>query len=143
MNGGRDEGSTAPLLLVFFLIAVGFVVVTAGATALHLERMRLLTVADGAALAAAESFRVSDVDVVGGTVLPRLSEGRVRDAAVAYLADADSAGLVDLRLAGAGTPDRRSAVVRVTATWRPPIASPLLPIAVPVTVESTATARFR
>ena len=112
MRPARDDGSTLPLILVFLAIAAGFVVVTAGATALHLERLRLLTVADGAALAAAESLPVA-------------------------------AGLADLRLVEARTPEGRTALVRLTATWHPPISSSLLPIAVPITVVSTASARFR
>lgn len=138
-----EEGSTVPLILVFLMIAAGFVIVAAGATALHLERLRLLTVADGAALAAAESFRVADARVSGSTVVPSLDDADVRAAAADYLAAADTPGLTDLRLDEARTPDGRSALVRLTATWHPPIASALLPVSVPVTVESTAAARFR
>lgn len=143
MTGRREEGSTLPLILIFLAIAAGFVVVTTGATALHLERLRLLTVADGAALAAAESFSVADADVQGGTVIPRLDDGRVRAAAAAALEEADPEGFTDLRLVEARTPDGRTALVRLTATWHTPIASPLLPVAVTVTVVSAATARFR
>jgi hypothetical protein len=138
-----DEGSTLPLILVFLAIAAGFVIVAAGATALHLERLRLLTVADGAALAAAESFRVADAHIEGGTVLPELDDAAVRSVAADYLEQADTTGLADLRLIEARTPDGRSALVRLTATWRPPLPSPLLPVEVPVTVVSTAIARFR
>ncbi|MCU1472652.1 pilus assembly protein TadG-related protein [Amnibacterium sp.] len=143
MRSRSDEGSTLPLILVFLMIAAGFVIVTAGATALHLERLRLLTVADGAALAAAESFRIGDATVQGGTVVPRLTDAGVRAAAADAVGGADAGGLADLRLVEARTPDGRSALVRLAATWHPPIAGPLLPIAVPVTVESTAAARFR
>ncbi|HEV7624362.1 MAG TPA: hypothetical protein VGO26_09505 [Amnibacterium sp.] len=143
MTRRRDDGSTLPLILVFLAIAAGFVVVTAGATALHLERLRLLTVADGAALAAAESFSVDDADVQGATVVPRLSDAAVEAAAAAAVDGADAAGLVDLRLVEARTPDGRTAFVRLAATWHPPIAGPLLPVALPVTVVSTAAARFR
>lgn len=139
----RDEGSTVPLILVFLMIAAGFVVVAAGATALHLERLRLLTVADGAALAAAESFRVADAQVSGSTVVPSLDDAAVRVTATDYLGAAGTAGFSDLRLDEARSPDGRSALVRLTATWHPPIASALLPVSVPVTVESTAAARFR
>lgn len=138
-----EEGSTAPLVLVLFLVAVGFTTVAAGASALHLERLRLLTVADGAALAAAESFRVADVTVEGDEVVPALDGGRVADAAGEYVAGADVPGLEGLRIVGADTPDGRSARVVLTGTWRPPLASALLPVELPVTVESTAAARFR
>ncbi|MDQ1514054.1 MAG: hypothetical protein QOC59_1896 [Microbacteriaceae bacterium] len=138
-----EEGSTLPLILVFLSIAAGFVTVAAGATALHLERLRLLTVADGAALAAAESFSVSEVRVVGDRVLPVLHPSAVAAAARDHLAAADLTGFDGFRLEEATTPDRRTASVRLTAVWHPPIAGSLLPLAVPVTVTSTAAARFR
>jgi hypothetical protein len=138
-----DDGSTLPLILAFLAIAAGFVIVTAGATALHLERLRLLTVADGAALAAAESFSVDDASVQGGTVVPHLVDAAVLTSAADAVDGADAGDLHDLRLLEARTPDGRTALVRLSATWRPPIAGPLLPLALPVTVESTATARFR
>ncbi len=143
MTAGRDDGSTLPLILVFLAIAVAFVLVTAGATALHLERLRLLTVADGAALAAAESFPVGDARVQGGTVVPRLSDAEVGAAAAAAVDGADAGGLADVRIVEARTPEGRTALVRLTATWHPPISTPLLPVAVPITVVSTASARFR
>lgn len=132
-----------PLVLVLFLVAAAFTAVVAGATALHLERLRLLTVADGAALAAAESFRVADARVEGEEVVPHLVQGRVAAAAADYLRGADVPDLEGLALVAAGTADGRTARVVLRGTWRPPIASDLLPVAVPVTVVSTAAARFR
>ncbi|MDH2445275.1 hypothetical protein QDR37_15085 [Amnibacterium sp. CER49] len=137
-----DEGSTLPLLLVFVVIAAGFVVTAAAATSLHLERLRLLTLADGAALAAAESFAVADAHVESGVVVPRLTAPAVAAEARAYLADADAAGFDGLTLDSATTPDGRTASVRLTAVWHPPVAGALLPLSVPVTVTSTAAARF-
>lgn len=132
-----------PLVTGLFTIAVAFVAVAAGASALHLERLRLLTVADGAALAGAESFRVADAEVRGGTVVPRLTAAAIDAAATAYVAEADPGDLRDLTLVGADTADGESATVVVRAVWRPPIASTLLPFAVPIEVTSTAAARFR
>lgn len=139
---GDEEGSALPLVLVLLAIAVSFVAVVAGATALHLDRLRLLTIADGAALAAAESFRVADVAVEGDAVRPRLRDDRVRAAASDAVAAADRADLRDLRLVAAGTTDGRTAAVTVAAVWRPPILSSLLPVAVPIRVTSAAAARF-
>lgn len=143
MRRDAEDGSTIPLILVLLALAAGFVIVAAAATALHLERLRMLTVADGAALAAAESFRVADAHVEDGTVVPRLDDARVHAVAADSLAAADTSGLEGLRLDRAATPDGRSALVTLTATWRPPIAGPLLPLSMPVTVTSTAAARFR
>ncbi len=132
-----------PLIIGLFTIAVGFVVVAAAATSLHLERLRLLTVVDGAALAGAESFRVADVAVQGDDVVPALSSTAVRSAVDGYVSDADEGGLEALAVVGARTADGRSATVQLRAVWRPPILSPLLPDGIPVTVTSTAAARFR
>ena len=140
---GADEGSVLPLVLVLFLIAAVFVAVAAGATALHLERLRLLTVADGAALAAAESFRVADARVEGDAVVPRLESSRVAAAAADYVGGADVPDLEGLRIVAADTADGRTARVVLRGRWRPPIAAALLPSAVEVTVASTAAARFR
>jgi hypothetical protein len=141
-RGDPEAGSALPLLLVFFAIAAGFVVVTVGATALHLERLRLLTLADGAALAGAESFGVADVHVVGDAVVPTLHGAAVAREATRYLSEAAPVGFDGLALRSATT-DGRSATVRLSAVWHPPIASDLLPLAVPIEVTSTAIARFR
>jgi hypothetical protein len=143
MSRGDEEGSTLPLILVFLMLAAGFAIVAAAATALHLERLRLLTLADGAALAGAESFRVDDVRVEGSAVVPVLHPSTVAAAARAYLDEAGPGGFDGLRLEQATTADGRAALVRLTALWHPPLDSPLLPLAVPVTVTSTAAARFR
>lgn len=132
-----------PLVVALFAVAVAFVSVAAGASVLHLERLRLLTIADGAALASAESFRVDDARVTGGTVVPTLTDAEVGSAAGEYVAEADPGDLRGLRLVRAGTDDGRSATVVLRANWRPPIASAFLPVAVPVEVSSTAAARFR
>lgn len=132
-----------PLIIGLFAVALAFVVVAAAATSLHLERMRLLTVADGAALAGAESFRVADAAVRGGEVVPALRSERVRAAAGAAVADAETGVLEGLGIVRAGTTDGRSATVVLRSVWRPPLASPLLPDGLVVTVTSTAAARFR
>ncbi|GAA4737143.1 hypothetical protein GCM10025783_04390 [Amnibacterium soli] len=142
-RGSGEEGAAVPLIVGLFAIAAGFVVVAAGATSLHLERLRLLTVADGAALAGAESFRVADASVRGDEVVPRLSSDRVRAVVDAFVSEAAAEQLEGLTVTEAGTADGRRATVVLRATWRPPLVSPLLPDGLPVTVTSTAAARFR
>ena len=139
----REEGAALPLIIGLFTIAVGFVVVASAATSLHLERLRLLTVADGAALAGAESFRIADVAVRGDQVVPALSSPTVRSAVDGYVGEADDGGLEALGVVDARSADGRSATVELRAVWRPPILSPLLPDGLLVTVTSTASARFR
>jgi hypothetical protein len=138
-----EEGAAVPLIIGLFAIAAAFVAVAAAATSLHLDRLRLLTVADGAALAGAEAFRVADVAVEGDAVVPTLRAAAVRAAVADQVAAADPGDLESLTVVEAGTRDGRSATVVLRAVWRPPLASALLPAGVPVTVTSTAAARFR
>lgn len=138
-----EQGSTLPLILVFFLVAAGLIVVVGAATALHLERLRLLTVADGAALAGAESFGLDEVQVDDSRVTPALRADAVDRAVEAYLADAPTARFAGFRVDAATTADGRSATVQLSATWRPPIAGDLVPISLPITVRSDARAEFR
>lgn len=132
-----------PLVVGLFAIALAFIAVAAGATSLHLDRLRLLSVADGAALAAAESFRVADIAVQGDEVVPALTAADVRTTADAYVAAATPPGIRQLRVVDAGTDDGRSATVVLQGTWRPPLVSALLPDGVVLEVASTAAARFR
>jgi hypothetical protein len=138
-----EAGAAVPLVVGLFAIAAAFVAVAAAATSLHLDRLRLLTVADGAALAGAEAFRVADVAVEGDEVVPALRPDAVRAAVADQVAAADPGDLEGLAVVEAGTRDGRSATVVLRAVWRPPIVSALLPDGVPVTVVSTAAARFR
>ncbi len=55
--------------------------VVVSATTLYLERKRLFTVADGAALAAAEAWRLDTVRVDGDRLAIELDSGEVRAAA--------------------------------------------------------------
>lgn len=138
-----EQGSTLPLILVFFLVAAGLIVVVGAATGLHLERLRLLTIADGAALAGAESFGLDDVQVDGSRVTPALRADAVDRAVGAYLADASTAQFAGFRVDAATTSDGLSATVQLSATWHPPIAGDLVPISLPIAVRSDARAEFR
>lgn len=138
-RGGGEEGSTLPLILVFGMVALVLVLVVAAVTDLYLARKRLLTLADGAALVGAESFRLDEVRSDGVAVRPRLDDAEVREAVAGYLADEPSDGIASLRLVSATTPDTRSAAVTLAASWDPPVPLPFLPDGVPI--RATATAR--
>ena len=58
-----DRGSTLPLIIGYAGLALVVVLLVTAATALYLERARLFTLADGAALVGAESFDLDDVTV--------------------------------------------------------------------------------
>jgi uncharacterized membrane protein len=141
-----DEGSI--LLLVISSCALGLAVIllVAAASSLYLERVRLFSLADAAALAGAESFDVDgagtatpgDLVDAGGVPHPALTDDGVATAVAGFLADEPTTGLRELRVDGATTPDGRSARVTLSATWIPPVASLLVPDGIRIDVTSTA-----
>jgi hypothetical protein len=125
------------------------ILLVAAASSLYLERVRLASLADAAALAGAESF---DVDADGavasadgalvagsdGAPHPVLTDAGVARTVTDFLADEPLDGVHDLRVDAAGSPDGRSARVTLSATWIPPVASLLVPDGVRIDVTSTA-----
>jgi len=139
----RDDGSVLPLIFGFFAIALALVLVVTAATSLYLERSRLYTLADGAALAGADSFALDTAAVTAdGEVRPQLDGERVRQAASEYLHVAAAGRRTPVRLAWAGTPDGRSARVRLAEDWRPPLVSLFVPSGVHLEVQGSARPVF-
>lgn len=135
-----DRGSTLPLIIGYAGLGLVVVLLVTAATALYLERTRLFTLADGAALVGAESFDLGDVTVREGEGLrPRLTDARVRADVSAYLAVAPTGSFDGLALESATTPDGVSARVTLSSYWRPPMLTLLLPEG--LRLEVTATAR--
>jgi hypothetical protein len=135
-----EDGSILPLAIVFGVLALALVLTVVAVTSLYLERERLFTVADGAALAGAESFELSAAGATSDGALPQpaLTPDRVRAAVDDYLASAASNGLEELTVESAGTDDGRSARVRLAATWHPPVVSVFVPAGLRLSVTSTA-----
>lgn len=134
-----DDGSTLPLLAGVVALALAISLVGSAAASLYLERKRLFTLADGAALAGAEAFDLSDVRVRGGRIEIRLEPRDVRRVVTAYLGSAATPGFGALRVDQATTVDGRSATVTLSSVWRPPLLTPFLPEG--VRIDATATAR--
>lgn len=115
----------------FVAFTLGLVIVVVSITQVHLDRKRLLDLADATALAAADEVVGTSVyDGIDGTPAStggaRLDPQDVEDAAAAYLAQhAGSTPLSDVRLVDVGTPDGRSARVVLTARTWPAIVSPI------------------
>lgn len=120
-----DAGHITLLSIAYAAVALALVLTVVTATDVHLERKRLLVLADGAALAAAaaldqEEYYARQLAGVGdgGSVI--LSYASVRDAVDDHLAQAPATGrLTDVRLTTATSPDGRTADVTLTARTRP------------------------
>lgn len=113
----RDErGSVSVLILGLTVVAALLVAGTIAVTSAHLSRMRLLDVADGAALSAANALDESVYREGVGRSVP-LSTASVRERAAEYLGSRPMPGSVTAWRLGSdtGTPDGVTAVVALTA----------------------------
>ncbi|OZB84805.1 hypothetical protein [Microbacterium sp. 13-71-7] len=127
-----DRGSTMPLVLGYAVLAIAVIYICVCATDLYIAQKRLDSVADAAALAGADGFRLR---VEGDAVSAELDDAEIADQASAVI------GIIDdgAELVSAGSPDGRSARVIVRATWSPPLLSELVPSM--VMIQSTGTSR--
>lgn len=137
--GTEDEGSTLVLTIFYSALCLLVVLIVVAATSLYLERKRLFTLADGAALAGAEAFAIDASFQADGRVGVHLESADVAVAAADYLAAAPSSGsLGNVHLESALTRDGQSATVTLSAWWRPPMLTLLIPAGLPLEVEATA-----
>jgi len=134
----RDEGSTLPLTIFFGLLCLLLILGAAAATSLYLERKRLFTLADGAALVGAEAFELDQVVQTASGPRPTLESRAAEQAVTDYLALVPTQ-LSALTVVRAESIDGRSATVTLATTWRPPVLEALLPAG--VRIEVTAVAR--
>lgn len=134
-----DDGSILPLIAGYAALALVVVLLVTAATSLYLERKRLFTLADGAALVGAESFTLADVELVDGELRPRLTSAAIARDVGEYLRQAPVDGLDELTLVRATTDDGSTAIVSLAAWWRPPVVT--LFVSEGVRVEVTAEAR--
>lgn len=127
-----DEGSVLILTLGYAVLALAVVFVCVDATSLYLAQKRLDSVADAAALAAADGF---EFDLEAGEAVIVLTDAGVRAQAEAIVAEVGGGAA----LVSAATPDGVSARVTVAGSWHPPVFAFFVPDG--VALEATATSR--
>lgn len=135
----EEDGSILPLICFYAALALLVTLIVASATSLYLERKRLFTLADGAALVGAESFTLSDVSVTPTGPDVELQPDEVRSAVTSYLAGNPIGRFESLSLDEATTPDGKSAQVTVSAIWRPPVVTLFVPDG--LRIDATAVSR--
>lgn len=138
---GDEDGSTVLLAIFYCVLGLAIILLVASATTLYLERKRLFSLADGAALAAAEAWTLDEVAVEGDRLSLSLDSAAVHDAAAAYLVDARS-DLAEVELVRAASDDARSATVTLRSVWRAPLHTEFVPLEVPIEVTVTARSVF-
>ena len=140
----RDErGSISLFVLGLSLISMLLVAGTVAVTSAHLARIRLLDVADGAALSAANALDDAAYTQGLGESVP-LSNASVQERAAEYVGSRPRPhGILAWRLAsGTGTPDGRTAVVALTGEAELPMVGPALrDLGVSVTITVVSRAR--
>lgn len=118
-----DAGQIMLLTLVYAGITLALVLVLASASAVHIERKQLLTLADAAALDAADAFDPAAFYGDGSPVdsVP-LSNATVRQAVEHHLSVAPNARNLSRLAVGepTGSPDGRTAQVTLHAVAQPP-----------------------
>ncbi len=120
-----DEGAIAILVLCYVVIAASLILVVTAATSVHLERKRLLAVADAAALDAADEVSPDSYlrTGIGGSDVVPLTDDSVQNSVRGYL-HATPTGLHDLQVvAPTGAPGGRTAEVTLQATAHPALVS--------------------
>lgn len=137
-----DRGSMLPLTIFYGFLSTVLILMVVAATSLYLERKRLFTLADGAALVAAEAFELDDVTLTPDGPRARLDSADVALAAAGYLATAPTSGFESLSLDRAETVDGRSATVQLSAYWQPPLVTALVPQGIRLDVTAVARSVF-
>ncbi|BBE23304.1 hypothetical protein MN0502_21870 [Arthrobacter sp. MN05-02] len=142
--GQSEDGQVGILVIGYLLISLLVVTVVLAVTAVYIEHKKLLSAADGAALAAADDYSI-DVRVGASTTpLPVLQDSGVEDSAAGYLAATGAdARFEQLGIDPAtGAPDGRTARVVLTAVIRPPIVNFLVPAGIPIVARADARAEL-
>lgn len=138
-----EQGQILVLTLGFVVLALLTATVVMAITGLYLEHKKLLSLADGAALAAADTYMADDISD-GTRPSPSLVDDRVKGTASAFLQSAGAFSAHDRLAIGPGTGNAPggTAVVELSAVVHPPVISFLLPDGIVVEARSTARSRL-
>ncbi|WP_422390120.1 pilus assembly protein TadG-related protein [Arthrobacter sp. N1] len=139
-----EDGQVGVLIIGYVLVSLLVVTVVLAVSSVYIGHKKLLSVADGAALAAADTYSI-DVDSGGTTTpLPSLQDARVEESASGYLVATGAAARLDQLTVdpATGAADGRTARVVLTAVVRPPIVNFLVPDGIPIVVQADARAQL-
>ncbi|WP_426990272.1 pilus assembly protein TadG-related protein [Pseudarthrobacter sp. Y6] len=143
-NDSGEDGQMIVMIIGYVLLALLVVSVVIGISSVYLEHKRLLSLADGASLAAADSYTLGEVGGEGGSPSAVLGSGRVRSVAADFIARSPSSARFDgLAVSAAtGSPDGSTAVVVLSAAVHPPVVNFLVPDGIRIEAASTARSRL-
>ncbi len=133
----REEGQSLVLAIGLCAVTLLTISVVLAASAVNLKARQLLSLADGAIVAAVDEFEfVAD----GGAPRIQLTAQQVQQGAQRYLADVGAAGRIDnLAIASVAVlPGGQGAEIALTGTVTPPLVGWVVPSGIPITVHSSA-----
>lgn len=125
--------------MLLLVVVMGVV----GATSLLVERQRLFSLADGAAIYASESFDPAEVSRVNSRSRAPLSSDLVERSTREFLDRVGPGPLESVRLESARTPDGWHSEVVLSSLWSPPVVSEFFPAALRIQVEARAQTFLR
>lgn len=138
-----EEGSTLLLAIFYGALSLLLILMVTAATSLYLERKRLYSLADAAALVGAEAFELSSVSLDSGEPTLTLRSPAVRASVTDFLEKNPVGSFDALRLEDAASLDGKSASVTVSSAWRPPVFALFVPDGVRLEVTAVARSVFQ
>lgn len=138
-----QRGSILPLIAGLLALVLAFTFLVVSATSLVISRQRLHALAEATALYASESFDPGDLRMGSGELTVPLTSSGVRRDAASYLAGLAGSEFSDLTLVAADSPDGRRARIWLSATWRPPVLSPFVPVSLRIDAQARSRALIR
>ncbi|MCC3299990.1 pilus assembly protein TadG-related protein [Arthrobacter sp. zg-Y895] len=138
-----ERGQVGVLIIGYSVLALLTVTVVMAASSVYLGQKKLLSAADGAAVAAADTFSLGEAAAGTGPAAV-LEADAVRSAARSYLAETGAEErFTELAVTEeTGTADGRTARVVLAARVHPPIVNFLVPEGISITAVSEARARL-
>jgi len=140
---GSERGSILPLIGGAVILMLVMVWGVSASTSLLIERARLFALADGAAVAAAESFNPERVTRGSAGVTTPMTSTEVKAHAVAFLHAVGPGPLEGVLLDRALSLDSRVVEVTVSSLWRPPMVSLFFPASLRLSVTARAQVFIR
>ncbi|WP_427018585.1 pilus assembly protein TadG-related protein [Pseudarthrobacter sp. P1] len=143
-SGGRESGQLMVLLLGYVVLALLLATVVSAVSSVYIEHKKLLSAADGAAVAAADSFTLGAVVEGNGAPAALLSPARIQGAVATYLQlNGSYERFAALAVGpGTGTPDGHTAEVVLTAVVHPVFINFLVPDGIAITATGTARSQL-
>lgn len=144
VHRGGESGQLMVLLIGYVMLALLLVTVVAAVSSIYIEHKKLLSAADGAAVAAADSFTLGAVVEGNGAPAALLTPARINGAVANYLRlngsyERFSALAVG---SGTGTPDGHTAQVTLTAVVHPLFINLLVPDGIAITATGAARSQL-